>query len=270
MLVNLSGTPAYWGVDSISRASTPMEAGVLFDYVTKTAGAMPSFWGRYLNYDGTNDLNKKEADFIFSHSKSACRILPIYLIKPPGDLQGAESAGVHHAHVALALAADLAVGVPEGVALYADIEPSYKVSKDWIMGWWKTMASSGYAGRGGLYVNPLWPILSKPYCDALAQWNKEQNPATPAYLYSQQPQQGCRFPPALNFAWQPAEPDCAPGSAMVWQYQIHCFDTPHWKGWGDLDLATPDGYDLMWAGPDALPVTRLATATKGPRPNAGP
>ena len=35
-----------------------MEAGVLFDYVTKTAGAMPSFWGRYLNYDGTNDLNK--------------------------------------------------------------------------------------------------------------------------------------------------------------------------------------------------------------------
>ena len=47
---------------------------------------MPSFWGRYLNYDGTNDLNQKEADFIFSHSNSACRIVPIYLIKPHSEL----------------------------------------------------------------------------------------------------------------------------------------------------------------------------------------
>ena len=92
MLVSLSGTPAYWGVDSVSRASTAMEAGVLFDYVTKAAGAAPSFWGRYLNYDGANDLNQKEATFIFSHSKSACRILPIFLIKPHSDLEGAESA----------------------------------------------------------------------------------------------------------------------------------------------------------------------------------
>jgi hypothetical protein len=92
----------------------------------------------------------------------------------------------------------------------------------------------------------------------------------PAYLYSQQSRQGEVDPAALNFPWQPAEPDCAPGTAVVWQYQIHCFDTPHWKGWADIDLATPAGYDLMWAGPDALPVTRMAESTKAPLPATGP
>lgn len=122
----------YWGVDS---ASYTVEE--LFQCVVDQYGK-PEVWGRYLgDREGVSfGLDAAEIDFLHENN---IQILVIY--NHVNDARGYEE-GVSHANQAIQLAEN--VEVPEGVAIFADIEPDYPVDHAFIEGWYDTLIASGY------------------------------------------------------------------------------------------------------------------------------
>ncbi|WP_078544316.1 glycoside hydrolase domain-containing protein [Litchfieldia alkalitelluris] len=141
---NDEGTPAdeddgeiVWGIDSASETTEDLYACVRDNF------GDPVIFGRYLaDIEGVAfGLTKDQIDLIHSNDD---HILLIYNLI--SDARGYDN-GAGHAEDAIALANDL--GVPEGVALYADIEPSFPVDSDFIRGWFDTISESGY--ESGIY-----------------------------------------------------------------------------------------------------------------------
>lgn len=175
---------AFWGVDSLTPASHVVgikKKLTLFDVVVEHAGRIPAFWGRYLNGHGKSNLSKLEAKFIFTASGGATRILPIYL-PARASVGGSYQQGATDATRACTLASNL--GVPAGVFLWADIEPDWLTSENWLRGWWETMFRSMYGGRGGIYEDPRESngvSFAWPYYNALVEgsdWRDYGQPST--------------------------------------------------------------------------------------------
>ncbi|MFC3883566.1 glycoside hydrolase domain-containing protein [Bacillus songklensis] len=126
-----------WGIDSASAATNEQYACVRENF------GEPAVWGRYLGDKNgvSKGLTKNEADFIHSQNE---KVLLIY--NQFTNTAGYEN-GKNEASQAIKYAQDL--GVPEGVALFADIEPDYPVDADFIRGWYETIASSSY--KPGIY-----------------------------------------------------------------------------------------------------------------------
>ncbi|MGD1065584.1 MAG: glycoside hydrolase domain-containing protein [Vulcanimicrobiaceae bacterium] len=156
-----------WGVDtsnpindaSIARATQQIQK--------------PAFWGRYLT--GFR-ISSAEIALLASHQ---IRLLPIYqgTTTHPSLLSGGISGqqGVKDAADAIRLARDVH-GIPagRGVALYADIEPEYVVSRYWLTAWIQELTGAGYlagiycgsnqpgimAGMGGIgYIDPANVVI---------------------------------------------------------------------------------------------------------------
>ena len=236
------GKVIYWGVASSHAAnSTVAVAGTptLFDFVTQQV-RQPQFWGRYIG--GSYQLAPEEAEFLFA---KGCRILLIYNAALPG---GDYQRGAADAHQAINAAQ--ALGVPSGVALYADIETHILTSPDWLRGWWETMSASVYANPGGFYCNPSSENAANfndPYCQAItspANRNADGSLRFNPLLFSSAPREGCSFD---RTSYAPLEPACAPGSAVIWQYALGCFqDIVPPRGLCDMDLANERGYASLW------------------------
>jgi hypothetical protein len=250
-------TDAYWGVDSVTAPDHKLSiAGhpTLYEHITKLAGQMPDFWGRYIG--GHYAITAKEADALFDLSGGQCRILLAYngATNTHTSVGGGRAQGIHDAGKAVKAAKH--VGVPPGVMIFADIEPNWHCTQEWFEGWFQGMFASQYGGMGGVYENPLaWNARNfrDPYIKAVqgdSPFIFMDPPSKARYLWSQQPNKGCKFPRQIDFGYIPAEPAGLSGVTVVWQYAINCLKPTGGK-WGliDMDLANDLGYNVMWRAP---------------------
>ncbi|MCH1626713.1 glycoside hydrolase domain-containing protein [Ferdinandcohnia quinoae] len=126
-----------WGIDSASETTEEFYACVKENF------GDPVVFGRYIgDIEGvSNGLTAEQVKLI--HSKGDY-ILPIY--NHFDNATGYDN-GVKQAKEAIKLAKDL--GIPEGVAIFADIEPNYPVDSKFITGWYETIETSQY--ESGIY-----------------------------------------------------------------------------------------------------------------------
>jgi len=121
-----------WGIDTASIVDETFYA-----CVKKHFGA-PAFVGRYLvTKEGVSyGITQEEARFL--HGQGA-KIVPIY-----NHFTNATTyeRGAAEAKEAIRMAEE--AGIPEGVAIFADIEPDYPVDADFLRGWTETMLQSPY------------------------------------------------------------------------------------------------------------------------------
>lgn len=132
----------YWGVDSASYTDE-----TLYQCVVDNFG-QPEIWGRYLETieDVSAGLDDDEVSYLHEND---IRILVIY--NHFSDARGYDH-GVEQANQAISFAEDL--GVPEGVAIFGDIEPNYPVDAAFIDGWYDTLSDS-------LYEPALYGVFSE-------------------------------------------------------------------------------------------------------------
>jgi len=127
----------YWGVDSASYTDEN-----IFQCVVDNFGK-PSVWGRYLgDIEGVSaGLDTEEVNFLHEND---VHILIIY--NHFSDATGYDH-GVEEAKQAISFAEEL--DIPEGVAIFGDIEPKYPVDENFMNGWYDTLANSPY--EPGIY-----------------------------------------------------------------------------------------------------------------------
>ncbi len=131
------GNEAAWGVDSASLTTSGLLSCVRDNF------GSPEIWGRYLgDKEGISaGITPEEAELLRSND---IKILVIW--NRFNNAAGLEN-GQNEARAAIQLAQEL--NIPEGVAIFADIEPNYPVDSAFIEGWYQTMEESPY--RPGIY-----------------------------------------------------------------------------------------------------------------------
>jgi hypothetical protein len=237
-------TASFWGVDSVAPAHLPVQGSgkaTFYEYLV-AKNLKPQFFGRYLVGSKEQILTAGEAQYLLSNK---CRILPIYREAIPTEkstaLDGATAAG-------RAITAATALGMPNGVYIYADIEPLWKPSVDYIIGWCTAMSLSKFGGCGGFYCNN-WSLsdFMRSYKTA---FNKMDVPMKESKinLWCQYPPKGCSQA-AASFDFAPARPLFHLSGPVVWQYAINCLKQNiggNMIGLIDMNLATQRGFDGMW------------------------
>lgn len=211
-----------WGVDSARHASEGLLQCILDNF------GFPRYWGRYLlrvvNF--SEGLTDEEIAFLRGNG---IKLLPIY--NGFKEALGYEQ-GIFAATDAVFQAQRL--GIPQGVPLFADIEPFFPINAAWIEGWTEQIYLSGY--KSGLYNAPLIGAFSDAFCTAV-----ERNQAIRmlTILWSAQPEapvSGSDNPPAYT----PASPECG-GTVGIWQYSR---DLPECHI--DTNLATSRFVEMLW------------------------
>ncbi|THE09129.1 DUF1906 domain-containing protein [Bacillus timonensis] len=126
-----------WGIDSASETTKDFYACVKENF------GDPVVFGRYIGgREGVSvGLTADQVKIIHAEGDF---ILPIY--NHFNDATGYDN-GVAHAKEALKIAGE--IGIPEGVAIFADIEPDYPVDAEFIKGWFDTIVGSKY--KSGIY-----------------------------------------------------------------------------------------------------------------------
>lgn len=138
---NTSQEEPFWGIDTASIVNESFYACVEENF------GEPHYVGRYL---GTKEgvshgVTQEEVDLL--HQRNI-KIVPIY-----NHFEDATTydEGVVQANQAIDYAEQ--AGVPEGVPLFADIEPSYPVDTAFLRGWAETVVASSYEpGIYGVFV----------------------------------------------------------------------------------------------------------------------
>lgn len=176
----------YWGVDSASITTEE-----LYNCVQSNFGK-PSVWGRYLGtIDGvSHGLTKEEVEYLHANG------VKILLINNQFNNATGYENGVEQARTGISLASE--IQAPEGVAIFADIEPDYPVDSAFIQGWFEAMMASPYkpgiygvfspesalveAYQASVYENQeiqskviLW--TASPHVDVTSQANAPENSA---------------------------------------------------------------------------------------------
>lgn len=152
-------TDTVWGVDSASKTTEEMLTCVRDNF------GNPKVWGRYLgdNTDVSTGITKEEVEFLHSNDIQLLLIWNHF-----NDATGYEN-GKEEAKKAIEQAEKL--GVPEGVAIFADIEPSYPVDSEFIRGWYDELSQSKYKpGIYGIFENEK--KLTKAFHDAVKKNKK--------------------------------------------------------------------------------------------------
>src|SRR5262249_40355329 len=132
--------------------------------------------------------------------------------------------GEKDAGEAIRIADDLKV--PDGVVIYADMEPTdHAISADWIVGWWSKMKRSRLGNRGGLYGNTTgnrWVCyLDKHFQAALKTM---PSPGKDPALWSlAPPEKGCKPPNQIDFEYDPGSLPSQLGEPVLWQYEVNCY-----------------------------------------------
>ncbi|WP_245805836.1 glycoside hydrolase domain-containing protein [Bacillus alkalicellulosilyticus] len=127
-----SGDEILWGVDSASLTDQEFFACVINNF------GDPVIWGRYLeDKDGVSfGLITEEVELLHDNGVS---ILVIYNHFTDGTTY---EKGVSEAETAIEYAQN--IGVPEGVAIFANVEPFYPIDSAFIQGWYDTIDPSEY------------------------------------------------------------------------------------------------------------------------------
>jgi hypothetical protein len=215
-------TEIVWGIDTASKINEGF-----YKCVNENFGS-PQVVGRYL---GTKEgvskgitIEEKEAiksrgaDILLIHNRFS-------------DATGYEK-GVEEANEAISLAEEL--GVTEGVALFADIEPTYPVNKEFILGWYETLSSSKYEpGIYGIFEkdNPLYNAFSNAV-------NSNQSLKEKLILWTSAPNIGITTE-EQSPEYQPTAPK---GSRIIgWQYGIDSKSCNI-----DTNLFNMKFQDLLW------------------------
>lgn len=134
---NTSNDEIVWGVDSASHTTSDMLACVRENF------GEPVIWGRYVGEkEGVSEgITTDEVELLHTND---IKVLPIW--NHFVDATGYEN-GRDEAEQAIAKAKEL--GIPEGVAIFADIEPDYPVDSAFIRGWHEVIFNSNY--ESGIY-----------------------------------------------------------------------------------------------------------------------
>src|SRR5699024_10845152 len=121
-----------WGVDSASYTDESLYQCVVDNF------GQPEIWGRYLgDIEGVSaGLDTEEVSYL---QENDVHILVIY--NHFSDATGYNH-GVEEAKQAISYAEDL--NIPEGVAIFGDIELDYPVGSAFIEGWYDTLSDSKY------------------------------------------------------------------------------------------------------------------------------
>ncbi|MDR4949708.1 glycoside hydrolase domain-containing protein [Neobacillus cucumis] len=190
-----------WGVDTASSVDQAFLQCVKNNY-----GA-PSVFGRYLESKGdvSVGLTKEEIDLLH---KQGIKILPIF--NHFTDAVGYDK-GVAEAKEAIAYAQK--IGIPKGVAIFADIEPSYPVDEAFIRGWVDTLANSPY--KPGIYgVFTPESKISAAYLGAISKSKIVQERTI---IWSSNPDPGVSNK-TKSPGFQPGAPKNI--NVSIWQYGI--------------------------------------------------
>ncbi|MTH53115.1 DUF1906 domain-containing protein [Bacillus mangrovi] len=188
-----------WGIDSARKADQD-----LYNCVKKYYGS-PKFWGRYLaDVPGVSrGLSKLEISFL--HSRNI-KVMPICTVF---DQAVSYEKGTIAVRNAVFHAKRLEI--PEGTAIFANIEHFFTVEGEWIAAWAEMLLESGY--RPGFYHDPLKGDFGDAYCKAAG---KNSKIAAQSILWSSRPEAGtgkAYEAPDYN----PATTLCK-GNTWVWQY----------------------------------------------------
>ncbi|WP_099362846.1 glycoside hydrolase domain-containing protein [Fredinandcohnia onubensis] len=190
-----------WGIDSASETTKDFYACVKENF------GDPVVFGRYLGErEGISvGLTAEQVEIIHAEGDF---ILPIY--NHFNEATGYDN-GVAHAKEAIKLAGE--IGIPKGVAIFADIEPTYPVDSEFIKGWFETIEGSPY--KSGIYgVFDPEQALFKAYQEAGKSNGAilEQN-----YIWTAAPSVGITVE-AKSPKYNPSAPE---GSlAWGWQYGL--------------------------------------------------
>ena len=192
--------PRYiWGVDSAAIVNDE-----LFNCVKSNFGS-PRYWGRYLTDvpNVSEGLTKEEIAFI---RNKGMKVLPIYNVF-------SEAVGYSKGQIAARNAVYNArrLGIPNNIALFANVERFFDVDEAWIRGWVESLYPTGY--RPGIYHDPTEGAFAQEYCKAVTTNNQV---AVQAILWSAEPEPGpTKERNAPAFA--PSKPNCK-GNVWLWQY----------------------------------------------------
>lgn len=190
-----SSTRAWWGIDTVDNVQT----GNILAQTTSELGR-PQFVGRYLIY--SSKISSAEAQYIHGQG------LSILLIDDPNR---AFTGGAVDAQQALSQAHALAV--PQGVAIFRDVEVSDPISSTYITAYVAAFAGSGYIP--GFYENPINGAFANAYCGLVAANSAS---VRGALLYSSEPERTGSDPHrAARPRYKPNQPGCTNHTA-AWQY----------------------------------------------------
>lgn len=129
-----NGPKLWFGVDSNFRSDTLLQNNLtLFEWATRNK-VYPCFWGRHIM--GDNCLTKEEIHFLRC---KACKIVPIH---NTGNIKMTEEQGITEAELITKRANELEI--PEGVAIYLELEDHEDISIEYMHGYAKTLIANGY------------------------------------------------------------------------------------------------------------------------------
>lgn len=190
-----------WGVDSASLTTEEMISCVRENF------GSPKVWGRYLGEkDGVSaGMTAEEVKLLHEND---IKVLVIW--NHFTDATGYEN-GKNEAEEAIKKAKEL--GIPEGVAIFADIEPNYPVDAEFIKGWSEVIAGSEYSS--GIYgIFDAKRDLYKAFEEAAAE---DQNILENTYIWTASPNEGI-----TSEANAPEYKPEVPKNSLVggWQYGI--------------------------------------------------
>jgi hypothetical protein len=190
-----------WGVDTASSVDQAFLQCVKDNY-----GA-PTVFGRYLETKGDVSIGLSKEEVNLLHQQGI-KILPIF--NHFKEAIGYDR-GVAEAKEAIAYAQK--IGIPKGVVIFADIEPTYPVDEAFIRGWVETLSSSPY--KPGIYG--VFTPGSKLSAAFQAAASKNKNIQGQTILWSSNPDPGVS---AKNKApaFQPGAPKNI--KISIWQYGI--------------------------------------------------
>lgn len=212
-----------WGVDSASLTDQEM-----LDCVYDNFGE-PQVWGRYLgDKEGVSyGLTAEEVDLLHSND---IQILVIWNHFTNGT--GYEK-GHQEATEAIELAEEF--GIPEGVAIFANVEPEYPIDSAFIQGWYDALADSIY--EVGIYG--IFDPEEELYVAYEAAMEENEDIRDNMYVWTASPYEGITTEENAPESFEPDAPEGA--LAKGWQYGIEA-DACNI----DTNLFKSDILDVLW------------------------
>jgi hypothetical protein len=241
-----------YGVDLYNRADlqAPLHGKLTtkLEYLTDQEGRQPLFVGRYIkNPNPKAEVSKEE---IAALRKQGISLLPIYCptqahVETKGD-QGRKW-GEEAAKNAVGLAGTL--HIPNDVFVYANIEPHWALTSDWVIGWCEGYGASAREGYGGLYCG-LRHVGSK---GSIVKALDELDTRSPRMFMAHhvlRPAVWLTLPDANGRRSPDWLPTVSPeiGDVDIWQYGIGVVGPKlDATAWGyDRDIASLYAYNHMW------------------------
>jgi hypothetical protein len=219
-------------------------------YVIDQEGRRPAFVGRYINAAGNPYAvpTPKEIEFIHDHGAS---VLPVY--RPTRDhvqTSGAEGRRWGREAAKNAVAAASTLRIPAGVFVYANIEPNWGLTADWLVGWCEGYGGSAREGFGGLYCGRDHLSSKGPIMKALTELDGSRGMMFRAHHLTR-PALWLTYPAAKGEQSPTLLPTVAPelGEVDVWQYRVGVVGAGlQANAWGyDRDIAGRFALAHMWS-----------------------